>query len=230
MKSMIVRKCFGLPVAVALVAVWFASDASGQMFGNRSVGRAVEPRPTPAAGQERSGPAMESIGTIVDDSARYLRGNRAATDFVGSDAANGSRFVGMSQAGTGEALQSAVDDTLRVETTAEQVNRLVEPVIPPRLRLNAPRLELGFAARPQPTQQVQLTAVQRLHSTLPSLDPDSFEVLVADGVTTLRGSVASERDRRMAELLLSFEPGIGRIQNELTVTTQDPLPTLELTP
>ncbi len=226
MKLMIAKKRLGLPLAVALVAFWLASDASGQMFGNRT----TPPRPTARGGEERSGPEIESIGTIVDESARYLRGNRAATDFVGSVSADSSRFVGMSQAGTGEGLQSAVDDTLQVETTAERVNRLVEPVVPPRLRLNAPRLELGFAARPQSTQQVQVTAVQRLQSTLPGLDSDSFEVSVAEGVATLRGSVASERDRRMAELLLSFEPGIGRIQNEMTVATQHPTPTMESTP
>lgn len=224
MKSMTASKIFGLPVAAALVAIWLASDASGQMFGNRTLDRPTPIRPTPQDGQEGAGPALESIGTIVDESARYLRGNRAATDFVGSDSADRSRFVGMSQSGVGEVLQSAVDDNLQVDTAAPDVNRVGGPVIPPRLRLNAPRLELGFVARPQNVQQTEVMVVRRLQSSLPTLDPDLFEVSVADGVTTLRGTVASERDRRMAALLLSFEPGIGQIQNDLTVATPDAMP------
>ncbi len=224
MKSIIAWKRYGLLAMLAFVGIWCASDASGQVFGDRRGGRPLPPRPGPASGQQETSPALESVGTIVDESARFLRGNRAVTDFVGADSADASRFVGMSQSGLGEMLQSAVDDNLRVETAASEVNRVVEPVIPPRLRLNAPRLELGFVVRPQNAQQTEVTAVRRLQSSLPTLDPDWFEVSVADGVATLRGTVASERDRRMAELLLSFEPGIGRIQNDLTVATADAIP------
>ena len=224
MKSIIAWKRYGLPAIVAIVGIWCASDASGQMFGDRRVARPTTQRAAAGNAEERAGPALESVGTIVDETARYVRGNRAVTDFVGSDSADASRFVGMHQSGLGEMLQSAVDDNLQVQTVAPDVNRVVEPVVPPRLRLNAPRLELGFVARPQNVQQTEVTVVRRLQSSLPTLDPDGFEVSVADGVATLRGTVASERDRRMAELLLSFEPGIGQIQNDLTVAAPDAMP------
>jgi hypothetical protein len=227
MNSMITWKRYSLPAITLLFGICLASDASGQIFGDRQVARPLAPRPRTAGGQEEAGPALESVGTIVDESARYLRGNRDVTDFVGADRSDVSRFVGMHQTGTGEMLQSAVDDALQVDTAALDVNSVVEPVIPPRLRLNAPRLELGFVARLQPSQHTQITAVRRLQSSLPTLDPDLFEVSVVDGVATLRGTVASERDRKMAELLLSFEPGIGQIQNDLTVATQNPTPTME---
>jgi hypothetical protein len=180
-------------------------------------------RPGAAGAQNAEGPGLESIGTIVDEGARFIRGNRAVTDFVGADSAETARFVGMLQSGTGEQLQSAVDDNLGIDAGTD-VNRVIEPVIPPRLRLNAPRLELGFVARQPPTELVQVTAVQRLQNRLPDLDPSLFEVSVADGVATLRGLVASERDRTMAALLLGFEPGIVRVQNELTVVSPDRMP------
>jgi hypothetical protein len=196
-----------------------AADAQAQLFGNRPVGGPVSRRPGAADArnsQAAEGPALEAIGTMVDESARYVRGNREATDFVGTDSAEGSRFVGSQQSGLGEMVQSAVDEDFQVETIPD-VNEVVEPVIPARLRLNAPRLELGFAPRPRSSDTASVTVLRRLQSSLPALDPNSFEVSVADGVATLRGTVVSERDRKMAMLLASFEPGIARVQNELTV-------------
>ncbi len=41
-----------------------------------------------------------------------------------------------------------------------------------------------------------------------------------NGGTVLRGTVSSEADRRMAELLLRLEPGVREIDNQLTVSPQ----------
>lgn len=212
------KRCLLIVLPLVLGGLGFAGNADAQLFGERSVGRPVARRPGAASTQNAeaaTGPALESIGVMVDESARYVRSNRAVTDFVGSDTTEGSRFVGSLQAGAGELVQSAVDESLEIETGTE-VNQLIEPVIPARMRLNAPRLELGFSVRPIPADAMQLTALRRLQTSLPGLDPD-LEVSVADGVAILRGTVASERERKMAALLLGFEPGIGRVQNELTV-------------
>ena len=214
-------RCVGKRYLLILVlgGLGFASNADAQLFGERSVGRPVARRPGAANAQNApapAGPTLESIGVMVDESARYVRGNREVTDFVGSAGTEGSRFVGALQAGAGELVQSAVDDSLQIETGTE-VNRVIEPVIPARMRLNAPRLELGFSVRSQPADVMHPTVLRRLQTSLPGLDPGQFEVSVAEGVAILRGTVASERDRKMAALLVGFEPGIGRVQNELTV-------------
>jgi hypothetical protein len=73
---------------LVLGGIGFASDADAQLFGERNVGRPVARRPGAANAQNApaaAGPALESIGVMVDESARYVRGNRAVTDFVGSD-------------------------------------------------------------------------------------------------------------------------------------------------
>ena len=221
MKARAGWKRYWLPLAVALVGLWLVHDACAQQQGNRA--RAALRRPGVAGAQNAEGPALETIGTIVAETARFIRGNRAATDFVGADSGESSRFVGAIQSGLGEQLQSAVDENLGVETDTD-VNRVTEPVMPPRLLLNAPRLELGFVARRPSEEWKQVTAVRQLQTSLPDLDPSSFEVSVVDGVATLRGTVVSERDRKMAALLLGFEPGIARVQNELTVVPPDPMP------
>jgi osmotically-inducible protein OsmY len=44
-----------------------------------------------------------------------------------------------------------------------------------------------------------------------------MEVSIENGVATLRGVVATDDDRRLAERLARLEPGIRRIDNQLTL-------------
>ena len=227
---------------ITLCGAWAAGEADAQLFGAREVGRSPTRRASPSllnrasndessrrAPAGESGPPLESIGTIVDESARFLRGNRQATDFVGADTAESERFIGTQQSGLGEMIESAVDEGLEIET-GEDANQTIEPVIPPRLLLNAPRLKLGFSAPAPREDEISVTVLRHLQATLPDLDSNSFEVSVEEGVAILRGSVASERDRKMAALLVGFEPGIGQVRNELTVASLSPSRTDSLSP
>jgi BON domain len=47
-------------------------------------------------------------------------------------------------------------------------------------------------------------------------------VSVEDGVVVLRGEVASERDRRLAEGIMRLEPGVAEVRNELIVNGSAP--------
>ncbi len=42
----------------------------------------------------------------------------------------------------------------------------------------------------------------------------------SNGAMVLRGTVASESDRRMAELLMRLEPGVRSIDNQIVVAPQ----------
>ena len=44
-----------------------------------------------------------------------------------------------------------------------------------------------------------------------------MQISIAQRTATLRGAVASEYDRMLAEQLIRLEPGIRQVQNELTV-------------
>jgi osmotically-inducible protein OsmY len=63
---------------------------------------------------------------------------------------------------------------------------------------------------------MQLSATETLNLPVP------MEVSVQGATATLRGVVASARDREMAELLVRFEPGISTVRNELTVQQARP--------
>jgi hypothetical protein len=219
-------------LSVALAAVFsFAADASAQLFGQRTVGQPLSQRPgtsaTNSAKASRAsaaasfsasggnGPATGNRGSMVNEKARFIRGNRKATDFVGADTAESKRFVGREQAGTDEEVRSAVDN-LNVEM-APDANLTAKPVMPPRVQMNAPRLRVAFEFAGEAQGEVNSRLTSRLEKTLPGGATNRIAVSVAGDAATVRGVVASERDRKLAELMLLFEPGIVRVQNQLQV-------------
>lgn len=209
-----------------------AGEASAQLFGQRNLGSSLSRRSSASArtssasrqrqGQQSSGRLLtESLFTDVGsfkENARYVRENRQATDFVGADSAETRGFVGTQQATDlgGEAeITSAVDD-FQLELSPD-ANATAEPVISARTGMYPPRLHVSFDFRPRPMGEISTELADRLESILSLDDSSSIEVSVEGDVAILRGEVASERDRRMAGLLVRFEPGIADSRNELTV-------------
>jgi hypothetical protein len=164
---------------------------------------------------------LESVGTMVDEDARFIRGNRDPSNFVGADTGEAERFIGAQQSGLGEVIEAAIAEGLESEV-AEDANQVAEPVVPPRTLLNAPRLQVGFTSPLPAVDNLNATVEARLQQTLELSDSGRVEVLVEDRVAILRGTVPSERDRKMAGLLAGFEPGISRVRNELTVASSGP--------
>lgn len=70
--------------------------------------------------------------------------------------------------------------------------------------------EMRVASQLRTQQQVQTTAAQRFVR--------GYSVSHNDGVATISGTVSSEKDRRMAELLLKLEPGVRRVENQISVS------------
>jgi hypothetical protein len=223
-------------LSVALAAVFsFAADASAQLFGQRTVGQPLSQRPgtsaTNSAPASRASaatsfstsggnrPATENRGSMVNEKARFIRGNRKATDFVGADIGEARGFVGSEQAGTDEEIRSAVDD-LNVEM-APDANLTAEPVMPPRVQMYPPRLRVAFEFTGEAEGEVNARLTGRLEKSLPGGASNRIAVSVAGGAATVRGAVASERDRKLAELMLLFEPGIARVWNQLQVRPAD---------
>ncbi len=220
-----------------------SSPAHAQLFGERTVGGpSLSRRPSPgqtgdrsrqfptgssqssrsrttlASGAER--PTFESVGEMVDENARYVRGNRDAADFVGSDLGDVQDFVGMQQTGVEAELRSAIDELIIEETP--DVNLLTQPVIPPRMLLNPPRMQVGFDFTPRPADIVSSQLTRRVGSKLSSDASNRIEVWVEDGVAILRGEVVSERDRKLAGILVGFEPGVARVRNEIRLASATP--------
>lgn len=205
-----------------------AGRAEAQLFGERTLGRSSLNR--------RSRPATDSTGTVTSDR-RFMRGQRSAADFVGSGQSDGGTFVGAVQGQT----QGTVTPTtagLR-EEARPALNVPRGPAAADAMYL--PRLSVAFVA---PERTVSPVGIQRRYDALkgarqsPAPRPGapvenpvpvrkpairlraSIEVSVAGRVATLRGVAASEHDRRLAELLAGFEPGIDSVNNQIRVDPQ----------
>jgi len=222
-----------IPAVFILAASWLvAPEAQAQLFGERSVGGSLSrpawrgtPRTT-AAGAPRpmAGRTTEDGGEVgsIRGSERFLRGNRDVANFVGRDAEDVGGFVGLQQGETSELVEPAVED-LQIEA-APDANQVPAPAALPPAGMYRPRLRVAFEFSPQPSGTVSTALARQLH-TCPGLHLRSpIEVYLEGETATLRGEVASERDRTLARLMVLFEPGISVVRNELVVTPARPTP------
>ena len=229
---MIIRCCaFYFSLLMAILAVLVQHEiASGQLVGNRQVGAPVQSLTQQRAGGNPAtsnsgignpgiGQASNAIGTLGSrmqiDNTRFVRGNRSRQDFVGSNRTDLDGFVGSSQAlGVGRVPSSV--DNFRIETTKTKINRPLPPQ--PAKGMYYPRLEIDFATN---ASQGEL-----LHEEPASIDTSDRvaqfsagnAIVTISGTTAiLRGTVNSVRTSELLSQILSFEPGIDRVKNELVV-------------
>lgn len=194
-------------VAVGILVVQLG-DAYAQMFGSQSR------RGTTSARLGASGTSTDEMaGTSLQGNERFLRGNRRASDFVGSDVRERKGFVGTQQSGAARSESSPARRLVRPRAAA------VVPVsaVSPATGVYQPRVAVGFEV-PQVAADEFTAMVARQLEAIPGLHPaDRIEVSVANGTATLRGVVVSERDRSLIGTLLLLEPGISSVRNDLKV-------------
>ena len=173
---------------------------------------------------ESPGATADDVGKITGDE-RFLRDAREATDFVGSDSREGG-FVGGQSAADGE-IRSAIEGALVRRATDPAINRMRSP---PQLQtgMYAPRLRLGFTPTTLPAPAIETAMIERLSVSSAIRSTVPLEVSMAGRTATLRGTVGSEHEKRLAGLMVLFEPGISKVQNELAVTTPESNSPVEL--
>ncbi len=240
---MIVRGCrLQVSMLMSLVALLLQHElASAQLVGNRVLGgpatsltqqRAAIGAPPPnigiglantggigmanPGGIGQAANAIGSLGTRLQvNNTRFVRGNRARQDFVGSNRSDLDGFVGSGQAiGIGR-VPSAVDN-FRIETTKTKINRPLPPQ--PAKGMYYPRLEIDFETTASPNQQLgEGPASQDVTDRVTQFSGGNASVSMAGSTAILRGKVNSIRTSELLVQLLSFEPGIDRVKNELSV-------------
>ena len=198
-------------------------SVSAQLVGNRTLGA-----PALSLQQQRTGsatPGTPAIGTafapgvggatgLQGGNNRFIRGNRSRSDFVGSNLTDRRGFVGSGQAlGVGQ-VRSAVEN-LRIETT-KSANRPLPPQ--PAKGMYYPRLEVGFD--PPELQAVSINetiASPGIIDRVAQFSNGNVQVTMSGSTAILRGTVPSNRAAELLSQVLSFEPGIDRVMNELVV-------------
>lgn len=215
-------------LVITCLLLFSTVSVEAQLFGPRDVGRNTR-------GASRTAP--NAAGTVTQDR-RFVRGSRTASDFVGTDKEAAAAFVGNTQAINDGNVTSAVTG-LREQPTM-RVNR---PLTIPRTGLYAPRVKIDFEVPPRvdsgptvpdtttqdpapsnsnaanpprvaaaelPQMSLALRQLVRRHGLQISPAPTERSVI-------LSGTVPTEHDRRIAELLANFEPGLENVKNDLQV-------------
>ena len=197
-------------LTVVIVAAWLlaAAEADAQMFGSRTLGGTLSRRGRPAADGA-------SVAGTLTGGERFVRSNRARTDFVGTDAFELGRFVGRIQGQTRGSVQSSMTG-FRVER-APDANRTAPVATLRRPPVYAPRLELAEPVR-GPTPETVARRLADLLARSPGLGLyRPVEVWMEGGTAILRGEAASVRAADVAALGVAMEPGVETVRNELTV-------------
>ena len=189
---------FFCSIVLLICLVSCCNSTSAQLFGKRNIGR------------NRNTDTADSPAAITG-AERFVRGNRTSGDFVGTTNTENTTFVGTAQA-TGAVKRSV---TGLVETAAPSVNV-------PRIRspsgIYAERLRIAF--EPIANSGYRLPPKTKLsESTRTITEHRGLEVQLSltDSAVTLRGTVQSPEQKRLAELLVLFEPGIETVTNALNV-------------
>ena len=207
-----------LPCMVLLLAsVALRNEAHGQLIGNRTVG--VAPgfnQPRSSGGN--SGVASNTSPTI---SGRFVRGNRARNDFVGSNRTEQKGFVGATQAiGVGR-VQSAVEG-LRV-ANPKSVNRPLpsQPATGPYY----PRLAVDFSSRDENSSRSEITGKSETvfasaQERVEKVPGANVNVVRVGGLAIVRGVAKDERTAELIVTLLGFEPGVDQVRNEMQIPTR----------
>lgn len=225
-KMSIQRVGFRMALCTILVAVLGQQEKTyAQLIGNIPVSRptsSIQQRPanslTPNIGTGLVGglsPLSPSL-TLQNGPKRYLRGNRSRLDFVGSNRTDLSGFVGAEQA-LGVGIVPSAADSLRLETTkSANINKPL-PVQPAK-GLYYPRLEIAFDSVPKQRELLSVgDASMNIRERVAQVSGGNVNVVMSGNTAILRGTVNSVRTSELLTQLLSFEPGINGVKNELVV-------------
>ena len=227
-----VKSILTVTVCAAVAALGGEAAAQGLFGGSsRTPGAIQPPRSMGGLGGSITAPRAGGLGTVMESTAesvgqlsgaeRFVRGNRDADDFVGTDSGDRAGFIGSGGDNSGP-IQSATTGSLVRTTTGPAINRT-------RVRSPAPymyeaRLRVGFDVNPRSLPAQETKVVQRLMRAR-AIDPaSSIEVKLEGSTAILSGTVGSGREKSLAGMLLTFEPGISTVKNELVVRPPSAVP------
>lgn len=215
--------------SVSFASAQQTAGGSSGTFGARSMGSSFTPSAggfTAAGNRGASGNGMaaggmggvsgmttrgdNSVGQVTGNE-RFVRGARQPGQFVGADRADSNNFMSQlsSMAQQGQFGPQRNNQTTNPNRT--QNNRGQQRTMP------RVQLDIGFEQRLAPPTVAALALQNRFTaSSRPGLR--GRVIVNLEGRTAvLRGSVATEHDRVLAEQVALLEGGVDRVRNELTL-------------
>lgn len=182
-------------------------------FGTSSFGAS-------SLGQSSLGQSSFGSGASASGFGANTTGQNNAQSFVGRGAADLEAFFG----DVGNVVQEVQRQQRARRDAASQSSEVRRPEV--RVSLSAsPELQRQ-TARVRPTASVAVATSGRL---LQRRGLDRVAITASAGVVTLEGAVASASERLLAEKLVSLEPGVRSVVNNLQVEPEvEEIPALAL--
>ena len=150
-------------------------------------------------------------------------GNMGGQNFVGRDA--GDMQAVMNQMGrAGTQFFNTMNRNMSNRGNRNRRREDTEENTPPTVRV---RLEVGFPQPPPAPSRIANNIRLRLARLAVDHSLGQPEVAVEGDTVVLRGVAANESQRQVLEKLISMEPGVRAVRNEMTVPTA---PTAEVLP
>lgn len=224
-----------------LVLVWASWGAATSEAQQRTFGRPLQRQAGPQRLQDVAASA-ETAGDI-SGSERFLRESRRPGEFVGGDQST-TRFVGSGAVIESGRVRSAVESLPPAVDPSRQINRPLAPAAAtqpyaPRLQLLLPpvsadaflvrdRLVASGRSDSNATAPPDPLATTADSPGIPTLVPewtkmvartgaDNIQVRLEQRTVYLSGAVREPRQREVAELMMSFQPGVARVVNQIQV-------------
>lgn len=214
-----------------LVMVAASSPIHAQLFGNQTIGSSPTQlrspfgnapqgarAPTLGAPTGQLGQAGQpgALGTgMLNGNERFVRGNRTRQDFVGTGRNDLTGFVGAGQA-IGVGRVPAATESFRLEATnAARVNKPLPKQ--PAKGMYYPRLVLDVDSKTsESSSNATVSAGPEIQRRVKNVGGEDVQVFVNGNTAILKGSVDSKRTAELVVNVLSFEPHIDSIKNQLT--------------
>ena len=186
----------------------FGLSQSGSSFGLGTTGFPGQ------SGVRASAPAL---GESIFSANEFQMGTAQARNFVGAGQ-DPQAFVGAATTGQGFRSDLVGPGSRRNTADVNRVGGGFGAAGRGQTELRA-RIRLGFQ-RPQPTTEAVRRSLADRVIRLGQIQTRSpLDVSVQGATATLRGSVATDRDRILAEQMVRLEPGVWKVQNELVVAS-----------
>jgi hypothetical protein len=234
--------------AVAQTSSYYSGTQTNGLFGQNQLGGTSSTNSGQSLSQGSSGTTGNSGAGTTAAQPNVAMGsqNIAATAtantrqqtvgaFVGADAADSQNFLSRQNtagaAGTaGRGGLAGMNGLSQLQNLFQQnqqnFNGQNQTQTMPQIRVS---LRLGF--RPQPLSTTRMQTFQTRLTKLPGMRfVGSPEVLMEGRTAVLKGKVATEDDRELAEALAKMEPDVLEVRNELVVVEPGESPSDALPP
>ncbi|MCH8923139.1 MAG: BON domain-containing protein [Planctomycetes bacterium] len=207
-----------LLIGFSLANVSLAQNTgSAGLFGNRNVGAG-----SINAGQRNFGSNRttgDSSGDVASGE-RFSRENRQGR-FVGSDSGDLQSFLSQAASGGLGGRGPNAAGGRGGQQAGRNFNQGGQQRKP---RLVRATLRVAFSYPQRSTAAASTKLAQRINVSRSIQPVVPVEVTISNRTATLRGVVATAADRDLAVRLVLLEPGISRVENELTVASSDEQP------